>query len=102
MAPAPSSAARRHVQGSRLMNLHRTLRGVAVGALAASSLAAVSIVAPFASASASAANPACVSANLPKTGTVNITFWEAMSAANEALIQKLVAKFNASQKTVHV
>jgi len=83
------------------MNLHRTARGVLGTALAVSSLAAISIITPLAGTAASAATN-CSASALPKTGKVNITFWEGMSAANETLIQKIVGQFNASQSKVHV
>jgi sn-glycerol 3-phosphate transport system substrate-binding protein len=82
------------------MNLHRTVRIAAGAAMAASSLAIVSLVAPLGSTAASAAT-ACSPSALPKAKT-NITFWESMSSANETLIQSLVKQFNSSQTKVHV
>jgi sn-glycerol 3-phosphate transport system substrate-binding protein len=88
------------------MNLHRTIRVGVATAMASSSLVALSFLgSSTASAAPRAVQPhttSCAASNLPKSGTVNITFWEEMSAENEILIQQLVKEFNASQSKVHV
>jgi len=82
------------------MRLHRTIRAGAGAALAASSLAVITLVGPLAATSASAATN-CAASAIPK-GTTNITFWEGMTSNNEKLIQKIVTAFNKSQTKVHV
>jgi sn-glycerol 3-phosphate transport system substrate-binding protein len=88
------------------MNLHRTIRAGVATAMASSSLVALSVLGSgTASAAPRAIQPhttSCATSNLPKSGTVDITFWEEMSAENEVLIQQLVKNFNASQSKVHV
>jgi len=83
------------------MNLHRTVRAGMGVALAASSLAVISLVSPLSTTAASASTN-CSPTALPKSGKVDITYWEGMSAANETLMKKLVAQFNSSQSKVHV
>ena len=82
------------------MQLHRTLRAGAGAAIAATSLAVVSLAGPLASTPASAST-SCAASAIPK-GTTNITFWEGMTSANETLLQSIVKAFNASQTKVHV
>jgi sn-glycerol 3-phosphate transport system substrate-binding protein len=69
-------------------------------ALAASSLAAVSLVAGLGAAPASASTD-CSPSALP-SGTTDINFWEGMTAANETALVGLVDAFNSSQTKVHV
>jgi len=83
------------------MNLHRTARGVLGTALAVSSLAAITIITPLAGTAASAATN-CSPAALPAHGTVNISFYEGMEAANWTALKAIIANFNASQSKVHV
>lgn len=73
-------------------------------ALSASLALGASVTALSASAPAGAASaPTCnVNALKSAKGTVQITFWQAMSRANETAIEALTNKFNASQKKVHV
>ena len=82
------------------MKLNRMFRAGAGAAIAASSLAVISLAGPLAATSASAAT-SCAASAIPK-GPTNITFWEGMTADNELLIQKIVKAFNASQTKVHV
>ncbi len=82
------------------MRLHRTFRAGAGAAIAASSLAVITLAGPLAVTSASAATN-CAASAIPK-GTTNISFWEGMTSTNETLIQKIVKAFNASQSKVHV
>jgi sn-glycerol 3-phosphate transport system substrate-binding protein len=78
------------------MNLRLTARTGLCAALAASSLAVVSLVAS----PASAAGTSCSSGSLK--GTTDITYWEGMTAANETAQVNLVNRFNKSQHKVHV
>ena len=83
------------------MKAPKTLIALLISAsVALGSTATVALsVAPAAASSA----PTCpVSALKSAKGTVKITFWQAMSRANETAIEALTSKFNASQKKVHV
>jgi sn-glycerol 3-phosphate transport system substrate-binding protein len=82
------------------MRLHRTFRAGAGAALAASTLAVITLTGPLAGTPVSAAT-SCSASAIPK-GPTTITFWEGMTANNEKLIQSIVKAFNASQTKVHV
>jgi sn-glycerol 3-phosphate transport system substrate-binding protein len=82
------------------MKLNRTFRAGAGAAIAASSLAVITLAGPLTAMPASAATN-CSPSALPK-GPTNITFWEGMTSTNETLLQKIVKAFNASQTKVHV
>lgn len=81
------------------MHLHHTAKTAMCAALAASSLAVVSLVAGVGATAASAGTNCAPSAI---TGPVTINFWEGMTAANETEIVALTNKFNSSQSKVHV
>jgi sn-glycerol 3-phosphate transport system substrate-binding protein len=83
------------------MHLRPTLRTTMSAAIAASTLAAGSLIAGVGAAPASAST-SCSASALPKSGTVDISYWESMTAANETEMVKLVNGFNASQSKVHV
>ena len=73
---------------------------VLAGGLALTSLSAVSVATPVAGA---ASLPKCPMSTLNNvTAPVQISFWEAMSRANETEIESLANAFNASQSKVHV
>ena len=82
----------------------RAPRIITTLALSASLALGASVTAlSAASPAAAASKPSCpVSALKSAKGTVQITFWQAMSRANETAIETLTNKYNASQKKVHV